>query len=184
MKTLNLHRICTHTAAAFGLASIALGTTAALADQPMVPDAIKPAANERQAFVRHARGVQIYRCDMAEGKARWTFVAPEALMYENAASTTAIGTHGAGPFWQAPDGSRIVGKVKSRVDAAQASDIPWLLLTTTSQGTAGLMANVTSVQRVRTAGGVAPASGCAAAADAGKEARVPYVTDYVFFTTP
>jgi hypothetical protein len=164
--------------------ALLIGTGSAQADQPAIPDAIKPAANERQALTRHARGVQIYRCDMAEGKARWTFVAPEALMYENAASTAAIGTHGAGPFWQAPDGSRIVGKVKARVDAANAADIPWLLLTTSSQGPAGLMAAVTSVQRVRTSGGVAPATGCAAAGDAGKEARVPYATDYVFFTTP
>jgi hypothetical protein len=156
----------------------------AQADQPTLPETLKPAANERMAFERHARGVQIYRCEMAEGKARWAFVAPEAQLFDSAASTTPNGTHGAGPFWQDPDGSRIVGKVKARVDAAKASDIPWLLLTTTSQGPAGLMAKVTSVQRLRTVGGVAPATGCSVAADAGKQARVPYVTDYVFFTTP
>jgi hypothetical protein len=154
------------------------------ADQPSVPDALKPAANERMAFVRHARGVQIYRCELLDGKARWTFVAPKAQLFDNASSTTPNGTHGAGPFWQGADGSRIVGKVKARVDAANAGDIPWLLLTTTNQGPAGLMSAVTSVQRIRTAGGVAPATGCAAATEVGKEVRVPYVTDYVFFTTP
>jgi hypothetical protein len=154
------------------------------ADQPAVPETLKPAANERMAFSSHARGVQIYRCEAVEGKARWAFVAPEAQLFESAASTTPNGTHGAGPFWQGADGSRIVGKVKARVDAASPKDIPWLLLTTTSQGPAGQMSKVTSVQRLRTAGGIAPATGCAAAEDAGKEARVPYVTDYVFFTTP
>ena len=154
------------------------------ADQMAIPDALKPGASERAAFVRHARGVQIYRCDAVEGQTRWAFVAPEALLYENATSPTAVGTHGAGPFWQAPDGSRIVGKVTARADAANPADIPWLLLTATSQGPVGLMAKVTSVQRVRTTGGIAPASGCASAGDVGKEARVPYTTDYVFFTAP
>lgn len=161
-----------------------LSTPTAQADQPAVPEALKPAAGERPSFVRHARGVQIYRCDAVDGSWRWTFVAPEAQLFESASSATVLGTHGAGPFWQANDGSRIVGKVKARADAARPSDIPWLLLTTTSNGPAGQMASITSIQRVKTAGGIAPATGCAAAADVGKEARVPYVSDYVFFATP
>ena len=148
-----------------------------------VPDALKPAAQERAAFVRFARGVQIYRCDAAEGGAfKWTFVAPEAQLFETAASQAVVGTHGAGPFWQAGDGSKVVGKVKARADAANAAaDIPWLLLTTTAEGAKGAMSAVTSIQRVKTAGGIAPGTGCAAAGDVGKQARVPYTSDYVFF---
>jgi Protein of unknown function (DUF3455) len=150
---------------------------------PAVPDNLKPGAQERAAFVRHARGVQIYRCDAAEGGAfKWVFVAPEAQMFDNAASQAVLGTHGAGPFWQGNDGSRVVGKVKSRADAANAAaDIPWLLLTTTAEGASGQMTTVKSIQRIKTVGGVAPASGCATASDAGKQARVPYTADYVFF---
>jgi hypothetical protein len=149
-----------------------------------VPEALQPGAHERAAFVRHARGVQIYRCDAADGGAfKWTFVAPEAQLFDSAASSSAVlGTHGAGPFWQGNDGSRVVGKVKARADAANAAaDIPWLLLTTTAEGPNGQMSAVKSVQRIKTAGGVAPAAGCAAAGDVGKQARVPYVADYVFF---
>jgi hypothetical protein len=149
-----------------------------------VPDALKPAATERAAFVRHARGVQIYRCDAADGgAAKWTFVAPEAQLFESASAQAVVGTHGAGPFWQDGDGSRTVGKVKARADAANAaSDIPWLLLTTSADGASkGRMSSVTSIQRIKTAGGVAPATGCAAAADIGKQARIPYTSDYVFF---
>jgi hypothetical protein len=150
-----------------------------------VPDTLKPGVQERVAFafVRHARGVQIYRCDAADGGAfKWTFVAPEAQLFESAATPAALGTHGAGPFWQGNDGSRVVGKVKARADASNAAaDIPWLLLTTTAEGPNGQMSAVKSVQRIKTVGGVAPASGFAAAADAGKQARVPYTADYVFF---
>ena len=170
------------------LCLIAAGAAAACTVPPLavgpVPDTLKPGAGERAAFVRHARGVQIYRCD-ADGAAavKWTFVAPEAQLFESASSQAVIGTHGAGPFWQDSDGSRTVGKVKARADAANAAaDIPWLLLTTGADGAGkGRMSAVTSIQRIRTVGGVAPASGCGVPADIGKQARIPYTSDYVFF---
>jgi hypothetical protein len=37
------------------------------------------------------------------------------------------------------------------------------------------------IQRVNTAGGVAPATGCATIADLGARELVPYTTDYVFY---
>jgi hypothetical protein len=42
------------------------------------------------------------------------------------------------------------------------------------------MADVTFVQRIRTAGGVAPSEGCSAAT-VGAEARVPYRAVYCFY---
>jgi len=164
-------------------ASALLAACASPPVAPPVPDALKPGAPERAAFVRFASGVQIYRCDAADGGAfKWVFVAPEAQLFENATSRASLGTHGAGPFWQGNDGSRVVGKVKARADAANAAaDIPWLLLTTTAEGPSGQMSPVKSIQRIKTVGGVAPSTGCAAAGDAGKQARVPYTADYVFF---
>jgi hypothetical protein len=149
-----------------------------------VPPQLVPAAGERAAFTWFARGVQIYRCETADGgAARWNFVAPEAQLYASAQSNAVVGSHGAGPFWQASDGSRIVGKVKARADAANAGgDIPWLLLTTTAEGPAGRMTPLASVQRIHTVGGVAPKTGCASAADVGQTARIPYTADYVYFT--
>ena len=37
------------------------------------------------------------------------------------------------------------------------------------------------IHRINTAGGVAPATGCAAAGDVGKKGFVPYETDYIFY---
>ena len=165
-------------------AGLALAACASAPPATAVPDNLKPGAQQRAGFTRHARGVQIYRCDAAEGAAlKWTFVAPEAQLFDSAASQNVLGTHGAGPFWQGNDGSRVVGKVTARADASNAAaDIPWLLLTTSAEGPSGQMSAVKSIQRIKTSGGVAPVSGCAAAGDVGKQARVPYTADYVFFT--
>jgi hypothetical protein len=159
-------------------------TPPAMPAQP-VPAAINAPTGTQRAFVHHARGVQIYECRLAEGAAApaWAFVAPEAQLFADAGSSAVLGTHGAGPFWQAADGSRIVGTVKARADAPAAGSIPWLLLATTAQGgnAGGQMGPVTNIQRIHTAGGVAPASGCATRADAGQRVRVPYTADYVYF---
>lgn len=99
-----------------------------------------------------------------------------------ALSTLCVGTHGAGPRWAALDGSQTLGTVRARADGARASDIPLLLLSAKSSGTPGKMASVTSVQRLNTEGGNAPATGCQYAADAGKRTKEGYTSDYVFFS--
>jgi Protein of unknown function (DUF3455) len=154
---------------------------AVVAPNAALPESLKPDASQRALLSHHARGVQIYRCEAAEGAFKWAFVAPQAELFSSAQSQAAVGNHGAGPFWQAQDGSKVVGKVKSRVDAPAAGAIAWLLLTTTPEGAPGQLAGVTHIQRINTAGGLAPGQGCAAAADVGQQARVPYTADYVYF---
>jgi hypothetical protein len=140
-----------------------------------VPDSLKPAANESLKRVISAKGVQIYEC---RGE-KWVFVAPEADLFDSRGNL--VGKHYAGPRWEASgDGSRVIGAVKSRADAPVAGAIPWLLLDTKSEGGNGYFSDVTSIQRVATAGGVAPAGTCA---ESGAQARVPYTADYYFFTT-
>ncbi|MGL4573821.1 MAG: DUF3455 domain-containing protein [Burkholderiaceae bacterium] len=178
----------------FAVVSSAVATAALLTACGSTPQAAPKAAaavpanlvpqGERAVFTWPAKGVQIYECKAAAAGAAspapaWAFVAPEAELFN--AKGDKVGTHGAGPFWQHSDGSKIVGKVKERADAPGSGAIPWLLLSATSQGGAGVLAQVTSVQRVATVGGVAPAAGCAAAADVGKQAREPYTADYVYF---
>jgi len=146
-----------------------------------VPAVLKPADNERAAFTWHAVGSQIYEC-RADGKGgwAWVFIAPEAELFNQ--KDEKVGTHGAGPHWTALDGSKAVGTVKARANGERPADIPLLLLSTKSAGSAGRMAGVTSVQRLNTEGGNAPARGCAGQADAGKRIKEGYTADYVFFT--
>ena len=124
------------------------------------PQHLRPAAGETPAIVVAARGVQVYECRARkEGTGfEWTFVAPEAELFD--AHTRSIGHHGAGPFWEARDGSRVIGTVQARADAPEPGAVPWLLLTTKSVGPAGTFSDVTSIQRVNTAGGVAPVAEC------------------------
>ncbi|MBE7416439.1 MAG: DUF3455 domain-containing protein [Ideonella sp.] len=148
-----------------------------------VPAHLEPGTSESLAMVAPARGVQIYECRARKkgGRYEWTFVAPEAVLYD--ALGHRIGRHYAGPTWEAADGSKVVAAVKERADATTRGAIPWLLLTARpadASGSAGAFAGVTSIQRIHTVGGVAPEAGCTQAAS-GRVARVAYTADYRFY---
>ena len=144
----------------------------AAAIESAAADAIAPDPAEQHAFTLAARGVQIYECRAGA----WAFVAPEAELFD--ADGRSAGSHGAGPFWQARDGSRIVGAVKRRAEAPQSGAIPWLLLMAHGRGSSGVFGEVSSVQRVNTRGGSAPAGACASV---GQVLRMPYTADYRFY---
>ena len=61
--------------------------------------------------------------------------------------------------------------------------IPWLLLRAKSTSGTGVFSAVSSIQRVRTVGGKAPASGCDRM-QSGKETRVSYSAEYRFYAAP
>lgn len=146
-----------------------------------VPANLQVGADEKLAFIWPAKGVQIYECRAGtDGKPAWAFVAPEAELFNTDGAS--VGKHYGGPTWEHKDGSKTVGAVKQRADSPSGADkaIPWLLLSAKSAGGAGVLVSITSIQRVNTVGGVAPAGGCAAG-DVGKQARVSYTTDYYYF---
>jgi hypothetical protein len=148
-----------------------------------VPGTLKPGADEALSMIVPARGVQIYECRAAKDKPsgyEWAFVAPDAALFDTAGKR--IGRHYAGPHWEAADGSKFVATVKARADAPVNGAIPWLLLAAKPVASEGAFGHVTSVQRVNTVGGQAPASGCSQAS-VGSRARVDYTADYYFFTT-
>ena len=136
-------------------------------------DSLAAPAGSKVAYHTFAEGVQIYRWDGAS----WVFVAPEAVLTANGAGTGVVGTHYAGPTWESNSGSRVVGAVAKRCPAG-AGDIPWLLLRATSAEGPGIFARTTFIQRVHTAGGVAPAAPGRAV---GETARVPYTAEYYFY---
>ena len=133
-----------------------------------------PAGNEL-AFHLDAVGVQIYTCKATATGFAWTFVAPEATLYRE---DRVVGKHYAGPTWEYKDGSTVVG---ARVAGAtpDPTSIPWLLLRAASHAGTGKMTPVTFIQRLETAGGIAPAAGCDATT-VGAGARVPYTATYFF----
>ncbi|HVV49040.1 MAG TPA: DUF3455 domain-containing protein, partial [Polyangia bacterium] len=128
----------------------------------------------------HGAGAQIYACTAgANGAApAWVLQAPDARLLDAAGAE--IGTHTAGPTWTAADGSAVVAKKVADAPAPAAGAIPWLLLRATSNRGAGTFAGIGYVQRLATAGGKAPATGCDAAA-VGKTLRVDYTAEYYFY---
>ena len=143
-----------------------------------VPAALQVPASEELVVQVHAKGDQIYSCKVDGTPAGWTLKAPEAQLIDK--DGKAFGKHFAGPSWEASDGSRVVGKAAANVSSPDAESIPWLLVKVVSHAGDGVLARVSSIQRINTKGGKAPASGCDAA-HAGQEVRVPYSADYRFF---
>jgi hypothetical protein len=162
--------------AVFLLAAVSLSSFSASAQQ--APSELQPPASEKLLLQVHAKGVQIYSCKEDGGQFAWTLKAPDAQLFDKTGK--AFGKHFAGPSWEANDGSRVTGKAVANASSPDADSIPWLLVTVVSRSGDGLLAHVTSIQRIHTKGGKASASGCDAA-HAGKEDRVAYSADYVFF---
>lgn len=169
------------------LAALALPLLAAgCINQPhvaaSVPEQLRVTAAEVPLMTVHARGVQIYECRARANDpaaTEWGFIAPEADLSD--ANGQEVGKHYAGPTWRSFDGSRVVGTVKASAVAPHAGAIPWLWLTTRNVGPEGVLAKVTSVQRIKTVGGVAPDAAACTPESKGKQRRVPYTADYVLF---
>jgi hypothetical protein len=143
-----------------------------------VPQDIAPAADQKLEMVVVGTGVQIYRCDRRPGQPdgyEWTFQSPEATLRDVAGKY--LGKHYAGPTWEAADASKVVGTVEARRDASERGAIAWLRLSTRSTGVGGIFAGVTTIVRIGTSGGAAPATGCNER-ELGKILRVPYSADY------
>ncbi|HTQ08191.1 MAG TPA: DUF3455 domain-containing protein [Polyangiaceae bacterium] len=148
---------------------------------PETPDAIKVPNPASVAYKGNAVGVQIYACGPSKEskkKFEWTLKAPDASLTDDAGKPFA--KHYGGPTWEATDGSKVVGAMKAKVDAPDATAIPWLLVEAKSNEGQGVLANIGWVQRVQTVGGKAPSTGCDKAHD-GAETRVDYRATYYFY---
>jgi hypothetical protein len=164
---------------ASALLPLAVGFLLSLAaNAQQVRKELQPPANERLLLRVHAEGDQIYTCKADGAQFTWTLDAPDAQLFGK--SGKPFGKHFAGPSWEANDGGRVMGKAVANAPSPDSESIPWLLVSVVSHNGEGVLARVTSIQRVNTKGGKAPASGCDAA-HVGQEARVPYSADYVFF---
>jgi hypothetical protein len=154
---------------------------AGAADRLVVPDALKPPAEQVLLLTAQGVGAQIYACSSSQddpNRFSWTLKAPQATLRSR--SGKVLGKHYAGPTWEAADGSKVIGEVVAKSDAPDARAIPWLLLRAKSTSGSGRFATVLSVQRLRTAAGLAPSTGCDQAR-AGHEVRVPYSAEYRFY---
>ena len=145
--------------------------------QTALPAAIA-APGEIVVLTVHAVGLQLYECKAgADGKLVWTFTAPQATLTVDG---KVVGKHGAGPSWEFLEGSLITAKAVANAPGATDNDIPWLKLEVTSHKGSGQLADVTTVQRINTKGGVL--KGACDRERAGE--GMPYEADYVFLRKP
>jgi len=159
----------------FAAANILLSSPASA---QQIPQQLQPAANEQLLLQVHAKGDQIYICQEGATQFVWALKAPDAQLSDKDGKP--FGKHFAGPSWEAKDGSRVTGKAVANVPSPDADSIPWLLVNIVSHEGSGVLSRATSIQRLNTKGGKAPASGCDSVR-AGQEVRVPYSADYLFY---
>jgi hypothetical protein len=149
---------------------------------PSVPPALQPPPDATLMGRYRAQGAQIYTCKAVIGKDTafaWTLKAPDATLLDEGCKP--VGTHFGGPTWKSSaDASEVVGMKLAEAPAPVAGAVPWLLLKARSTNGHGVMSAVVAVQRVDTAGGMAPAGTCNAGT-AGSEVRVPYSATYYFY---
>ena len=132
------------------------------------------APGETAVITLHAQGAQLYECAATkDGKFAWSFREPIATLLLDGKT---VGRHYAGPSWEYMDGSVVVAKAAGRSPGATAKDIPWLKLAVTSHRGKGIFSDVTTIQRINTAGGQLEG----VCSTAGTFNSVPYSADYLF----
>jgi hypothetical protein len=167
------------------LGAVVLGLSLGAAAQPgteqaavQAPAQLQPSPNEQLLFHLQGKGGQVYTCTRAGSQYQWALRGPDATLYYM--NGQLFGTHFDGPTWKANDGSLVVGKAAASVPSPDGDSVPWLLVKVVSHDGNGLLSPATSIQRLNTSGGKAPASGCDAE-HAGQEVRVPYSADYLIY---
>src|SRR5882724_2905006 len=166
------HRMRLLVSAAFLIVVTFVSSLSVLAAQEAeVPPQLQPPVDEQLLLQLHAKGDQIYVCRSESAQFNWTLKAPDAQLF---------GKHFAGPTWQANDGTRVTGKAAVSIASPDAESIPWLLVKVVSHDGNGILSRATTIQRLNTKGGKAPASGCDSD-HVNQEVRVPYSADYFFY---
>jgi hypothetical protein len=160
------------------------GGPSALVPPVVAPELTVPDGN-KLTFMAMARGVQIYECAAdAGGGPAWKLRAPRADLIDDGGAPIASHFGGvdkglpAGPYWEAPDGSRVHGA--RPVSAPNPGSIPLLRLEAADTSGTGVFSKVAFIQRLDTTGGAAPTGAC----DPGKQTEVPYTAKYYFYSKP
>ena len=178
--------------------------------RPSVPAALEVRAGNRPFLEGHGVGTQNYiclpcpnpttaaaQCPDDSGFA-WLLFTPEATLFNDQGKQ--LTTHFFSPnpaengtiraTWQDSRDSSIVwgGQAIPSTDPKFVAPgaVAWLLLPMAGaqKGPTGgdTMTATTFIQRLNTAGGVAPSTGCSGPANVGAKAFVPYTADYFFYT--
>ncbi len=178
---------------------------------PITPASITPPSGNSVFLMGHAAGTQGYVCLPAGTGVSWTLNGrPQATLFSGApGQSDQIMTHFLSPdtnpnefapkplpfgnaTWQSSlDSSKVWAQPLHTIPAGTDASCPnqgaisrLLLQSIGSENGAaerGRLAGTAFIQRLNTQGGSAPATGCSAAIDVGKQTLVPYTADCYFF---
>jgi hypothetical protein len=179
---------------------------AAHADQvitpPPVPDTIKVPEGSRAFFLGHGVGTQNYVCLPSGTGFKFTLFTPQATLFDR--YHRELTTHYFSPNPDPKDNgairatwqhSRDTSTVWAKATGTSTDEnfvapgaVAWVRLEVVGarKGPNGgkTLTPAKFIQRLNTAGGLAPSTGCASAADVGTQAFMPYTADYFFFLGP
>jgi hypothetical protein len=162
------------------LAAVSLPATSAIAP-PAVPRSLQAAPDVEAAFMLSGSGVHVFECKvngLVADAYGWSFTAPDATLYEG--GSRSVGIHNVPNLWESSTDRSSVSGIINATQGAGANNLPWARLRALPLSVDGMFAGVTSIQRVNTSGGVAPAGGCGAD-NVGAEARIGFRADYYFY---
>jgi hypothetical protein len=164
---------------------------------PAVPSNLQPLDGSTAFLIGHARGTQNYVCLPNGAAFSWTLFGPQATLFDDTGnqqithflSANPLENGALRPTWQhsGDTSSAWAAAIRTSTDPGFVAPgaIPWLLLQVVGAqyGTAfgHKLTYTTYIQRVNTAGGIAPVDGCSVTTDVGRKALVPYMADYVFY---
>jgi len=175
---------------------------------PRVPPNIQVPAENKAFLEGHGVGTQNYICLPSGSGFAWILFTPQATLFTDHHQQVTTHFFSPNPFeknanpgvvadgivratWQdSRDTSTVWGQVKPGNSSSDPKfvapgAIPWLLLDVAGvqDGPTGghTLTATTFIQRVNTAGGVAPSTGCSASTDVGNKAFIPYAADYFFY---
>jgi hypothetical protein len=143
-----------------------------------IPAQIRVPGGNSPALLTHAIGNQIYQCALVKESYTWVLLAPDAKLVD--VKGQVVGKHYSGPIWEYQEGSRIEGRIVSKLDVDPDSSISWLLVKVIAHKGKGLLSDISYINRINTRGGLTPSSGCNTN-HLGTEKRVAYSADYVFY---
>ena len=173
---------------------------------PPVPEKLQVQAGFIAFLEGHGVGTQNYVCKPSGTGFAFVLFTPQATLFADNDQQLTTHFFSPNPFeantdpnvvtdrqirvtWQdSQDSSTIWAKLdqaSTDPNFVAPGAVAWLLLDVVGaqEGPTGgkTLTAAKFVQRLNTSGGLAPATGCSSAADAGKEAFVPYTADYFFY---
>jgi hypothetical protein len=150
--------------------------------QERLDDQIQVPAGNVVALETTATGLLNYECKAnanAAGTVGWVLVSPQAELVDRTGKVVAKYS-GPPATWSHMDGSSVVGQQIAVAPRPGATNLAYQLSTGTPGGAAGVLQNVTYIQRVKTKGGQDLSKACAQP-DLGDKLTLPYQADYIFW---